>query len=247
MEVHHHSHTARKKWTHYFWEFLMLFLAVFCGFLAENQREHFIESKREKEFMRSMVDDLLRDTAEINRWQNRLEQNIENIDSAILLYAVHKNPNDVPFVKLGGLGTRGTVSINIAFTDRTSSQLKNSGGMRLIRKKPVADSITEYWNLIEQYRLINSRVENFRIDARKLGFKIFAHYPDSYVHSFIDSTFVPDTSGVLINSSSLLGEYINNLWVLGITSRTQFSTNLKRLKGNAHNLIVIIKKEYHLE
>ncbi len=30
MEVHHHSHTARKKWTHYFWEFLMLFLAMFC-------------------------------------------------------------------------------------------------------------------------------------------------------------------------------------------------------------------------
>ena len=41
MEVHHHSHTARKNWTHYFWEFLMLFLAVFCRFIAENQREHF--------------------------------------------------------------------------------------------------------------------------------------------------------------------------------------------------------------
>ena len=46
MEVHHHAHlasgethTSRKKWTHYLWEFLMLFLAVFCGFLAENQRE----------------------------------------------------------------------------------------------------------------------------------------------------------------------------------------------------------------
>ena len=46
MEVHHHSspapggsHTPRKKWTHYFWEFLMLFLAVFCGFLAEYQLE----------------------------------------------------------------------------------------------------------------------------------------------------------------------------------------------------------------
>jgi hypothetical protein len=38
MEVHAHSHTARKKWTHYFWEFLMLFLAVFCGFMAENIR-----------------------------------------------------------------------------------------------------------------------------------------------------------------------------------------------------------------
>ena len=40
MEVHHHTHTPRKKWTHYFWEFLMLFLAVFCGFLAEYQLEH---------------------------------------------------------------------------------------------------------------------------------------------------------------------------------------------------------------
>ena len=45
MEVHHHPHTSGKKWTHYFWEFLMLFLAVFCGFIAENFREHQIEKK----------------------------------------------------------------------------------------------------------------------------------------------------------------------------------------------------------
>jgi hypothetical protein len=38
MEVHQHSHTPRKKWHHYFWEFLMLFLAVTLGFLVENQR-----------------------------------------------------------------------------------------------------------------------------------------------------------------------------------------------------------------
>jgi hypothetical protein len=61
MEVHHHSHLASgethgsepaihgvgKKFTHYIWEFLMLFLAVFCGFLAENIREHNVgEEKR---------------------------------------------------------------------------------------------------------------------------------------------------------------------------------------------------------
>jgi len=54
MEVHHHAHTARKKWTHYLWEFLMLFLAVFCGFLAENFREHQVEHNREKKFMASL-------------------------------------------------------------------------------------------------------------------------------------------------------------------------------------------------
>ena len=55
MEVHAHTHTARKKWTHYFWEFLMLFLAVTLGFFVENQREHYIENQREKKICRKIV------------------------------------------------------------------------------------------------------------------------------------------------------------------------------------------------
>jgi len=58
MEVHHHAHTSRKEWTHYFWEFLMLFLAVFCGFLAEYQLEHKIERDRAKQFLQSMLVDV---------------------------------------------------------------------------------------------------------------------------------------------------------------------------------------------
>jgi hypothetical protein len=62
MEVHAHAHTARKKWTHYFWEFLMLFLAVFCGFLAEYQLEHTIEHQREKEYAKALYDELYADS-----------------------------------------------------------------------------------------------------------------------------------------------------------------------------------------
>jgi hypothetical protein len=58
MEVHAHTHTARKKWTHYLWEFLMLFLAVFCGFLAEYQLEHKIEKDRERQYISSLYEDL---------------------------------------------------------------------------------------------------------------------------------------------------------------------------------------------
>ena len=61
MEVHAHtSRTSgtRKKWTHYLWEFIMLFLAVFCGFLAENQREHYVEHQREKQYVITMLEDL---------------------------------------------------------------------------------------------------------------------------------------------------------------------------------------------
>ena len=48
MEVHAHTHTERKRLRHYLFEFFMLFLAVFCGFLAENFREHIVEKKTGK-------------------------------------------------------------------------------------------------------------------------------------------------------------------------------------------------------
>src|SRR4029079_7010683 len=68
MEVHSHSHhlTHKKKWTEYFLEFLMLFLAVFLGFLAENFREHQVEKERAKQYIFSFCEDLKKDTARIN-------------------------------------------------------------------------------------------------------------------------------------------------------------------------------------
>jgi hypothetical protein len=62
MEVHHHSHTERKKWTHYLWEFLMLFLAVFCGFLAENFREHYVEHQRAAQLAANLYKELYADS-----------------------------------------------------------------------------------------------------------------------------------------------------------------------------------------
>ncbi|MBK9639558.1 MAG: hypothetical protein IPO63_17810 [Bacteroidetes bacterium] len=67
MEVHHHAHhEGKKNWKSYFWEFIMLFLAVFCGFLAEYQLEHKIERDREVVYMKNMLEDLKKDTASIN-------------------------------------------------------------------------------------------------------------------------------------------------------------------------------------
>src|SRR5258705_5795341 len=65
MEVHTHSHTERKKWTHYLWEFLMLFLAVFCGFLAENIREHKVEHQRAKVLAKNLYKELLSDSVAV--------------------------------------------------------------------------------------------------------------------------------------------------------------------------------------
>ena len=47
MEVHKHPHnvTHPKKWSEYLLEFLMIFLAVTLGFIAENIHEHSLEVK----------------------------------------------------------------------------------------------------------------------------------------------------------------------------------------------------------
>src|SRR6185436_15382811 len=76
MEVHQHPHShGKKSWRSYFWEFLMLFLAVFCGFLAENQREHIVEHRRAKVFGSNLYRELQIDTAMLNNmipWTRQL-------------------------------------------------------------------------------------------------------------------------------------------------------------------------------
>ena len=60
MEVHHHPdlHHEKKAWKEYILEGLMIFLAVFMGFIAESLREHIGDRDREKSYMESLVKDL---------------------------------------------------------------------------------------------------------------------------------------------------------------------------------------------
>src|SRR5262245_18895766 len=127
MEVHHHAHTERKKWTHYFWEFLMLFLAVFCGFLAELQLEHKIEKNREREYISSMIEDLEKDTTSFNfviksfaNIRDRFDTVVNGFDSGITNYSSRRTYNFILTAK-GGYP-------DFIYTDRTLQQLKNSGG-----------------------------------------------------------------------------------------------------------------------
>jgi len=64
MEVHHHSHHP-KKWNEYISEFLMLFFAVFLGFMSEYYLEYRAERHKEHDYLVSMVEDLKADTTEI--------------------------------------------------------------------------------------------------------------------------------------------------------------------------------------
>jgi len=63
----------------------MLFLAVFCGFLAEYALEHKIETDRERQYAFSMAEDLKLDTAALNRVIFVRTNRIRILDSLFLL------------------------------------------------------------------------------------------------------------------------------------------------------------------
>ena len=144
MEVHHHTTTPRKKWTHYFWEFLMLFLAVFCGFLAEYQLEHKIEKNREKQFINSLVNDIKADTARLNTILINRTAREARLDSLALLLNSSSPQNYTTEIYFCAVTAARTNNIRFIPNDGTMQQLKNSGGLRLIRNHKVADSIAKY-------------------------------------------------------------------------------------------------------
>ena len=152
MEVHHHSHTARKKWTHYFWEFIMLFLAVFCGFLAEYQLEHKIEKDREKQYIKSFAEDLALDMSDLNRLIDVCNDNVSAADSLLLLLTHSEKEKfavDIYyFLRL--LHRSRPFSVN----DRTIVQLRNAGGMRLVSNKIVSDRMVSYYKDVDFFKWI---------------------------------------------------------------------------------------------
>src|SRR5678816_2647678 len=126
MEVHAHTHTPRKKWTHYFWEFLMLFLAVFCGFLAEYKLEQTFEQHREKEYMQSMVRDLRADIGGMDTAIKLKLMRIGLADSLLALFEKKDFRNTSgSMYNIGGL-----LSLRSYFNpnDGTVQQLRNAGG-----------------------------------------------------------------------------------------------------------------------
>ena len=247
MEVHHHAHTARKKWTHYFWEFLMLFLAVFCGFLAEYRLEHMIENQREKQYMQSFIYDLENDTLNLNAGFPLKDQRIKAIDSIFLFFETNPDVKNVPGSVVRFM-RRSTWDRHYRRNSTTIDQLKNAGGLRLIRNKNIRDSIAaydlawqraEFWregyiNLQERGKKLNQQI----ITAQEL-LKRYQTEPDIYNSKQIDNLrFTIKTEQ--------LNEYLNFISDQKITTG-QDKRGYQDIEQSAEKLIELIKKEYHLK
>ena len=260
MEVRSHTHTERKKWTHYLWEFLMLFLAVFCGFLAENQREHMVEYQREKQYMFTMLEDLRADTSLLNgtikNWQE-VNNSIDSVTDAIIF--------PLPAGDLSKVYRHINEALNVwsfSFNDRTIAQLKNSGGFRLIRNKAVAGKIIAY----DQFN--NDAVKNiayfhskFYENAMALRSKVFAENIITEIYKLYENSPAPSSVKPLIdslikksiipltteNQTTLMFEFKNSLIALKRDYDSNMSWGYSQLQKFITELIQMIRENYHLE
>jgi hypothetical protein len=245
MEVHHHSHTERKKWAHYLWEFLMLFFAVFCGFLAENQREHYVEHQREKQYMRSMAEDLIKDIQLLENESATTTQQFNSLDSLVQIINAGKLEEE-QIRKMYILQKRFLYPLTLELITRTEVQLKNAGAMRLIRSQAVNDSIINYWQLKDRIIYTREAINGHRLKAKDLSFMLFdnKYYVKDQAGWNVDAT--AKKISLLPHSSILLIEFGNRVSHTRDLLEFNYKTRLVVLSGAAQRLIELIKKEYHL-
>ena len=275
MEVHAHSHTARKKWTHYFWEFLMLFLAVFCGFLAEYQLEHKIEKDRERQFMKGMLEDLSADTVMMNSTAEFAAQISTGLDSlqSNLFDADNVPSNSATIYRQNFTYVRLIV---VSFSDQTATQLRNSGTLRLIKKTEIANAISRYWQGINSIEHIAAILENQFNEIAITGFNLFnrnnlsagdslsrpkipgiapvdglqgtdGHTLSNYIKQKLIIPNIQPEANLLTTDKIVLFNYANRIHRIKSTINLFFQVNLMRQNKRAESLITLIKKEYHLK
>ena len=266
MEVHAHTHPAsggtRRKWTHYFWEFFMLFLAVTLGFFVENQREHYIEKKRAKEFARLLADDLNFDIAELNTAE-RVLNHIINAGDSLALFLGNNDVRKIPGGKLYYYEYWSGWRWSIISRDATLQQLKNSGALRYLGNTELIRKILGYEESIRVIYMLQNKYEPEKSENWKLVQKIFYqeyfNILDKDPALTRDSTvknFMTDNAGLdsFIKTNYPLYTYDKNSlfelknWAYNSSRNYRVIVNdIKTMRSKAHEVIDALKKEYHFQ
>jgi hypothetical protein len=257
MEVHAHTHTERKKWTHYLWEFLMLFLAVFCGFLAENIREHKVEQQRARELAKNLYKEIYADSIAV---QKCIEvRKIKEAECSYFISYVKDSSLTMlsdRFFPAFSWALIQTQRIVFEPNDGILTQLRNSGELRYFKSPELQATFGQLSVMIANIRNRHEReftfIEN-NIRPFSLKFYDFSWYEALTQHgtlelydALIQKTQVP-VKGKISNPDKFDrkdAENITNYYLLMLraTRKAQY--------GNYiivnHQLLEILRKEYHL-
>jgi hypothetical protein len=219
MEVHHHpgGHHGPKKFKDYFLEFLMIFLAVSMGFLAENLREYITDRNHVEELVGQLKEDLRHDTASVGKLIDFELIQVKRADSLFQMLILPQVQID--FRKLQDM---------IVSCDRMDFFYPSTGAISTIKRELHLKEFvkTKIASHIDNYEKVVSVLQTFEMrDVDYLG---------KYIESFLSNHFTPENASVAVLRFEVKNGSMRNL---SPSDLIQLSVDINLIK--AYNLQLV--------
>ena len=226
----------------------MLFLAVFCGFLAEYQLEHMIEHQRAKIYATNLYEELKKDTSRLNSVIHRNNHISGQLDTFCILVK-ENNRQNITTGMLYYYANSVTQVEYFSSSNATIEQLKSSGNLRIMGNK-LAYKISEYDKMIreleKEYDL--SKVEfakmedlHFRMIDVYLSERMFGNRVGPRDSVFRVNDLPVNKDPELMRAYTGWLKFESNIYLY------QVSRYLSPLKDSASRLLTLLHSEYHMK
>lgn len=239
-------HSKKRSWKGYFLEFVMLFLAISLGFMADNFRENISEKNKEDGYIQSMIEDVEEDRVNIREVIDVNTQRVNALDSLLIKCFDFRGTEEEIFA-LNKYFVQ--VLIHPEFltpADLTMQQLKNAGGMRLIKSKNSINEIIRYDTKLKKIASQQLYYENYQNRAIERGAEIFNIHKLLFFIRNPNNRFAPGYFELLNQNNSELKIFGNNVTMYkGIIE--YYVTLLHEMNKQGELLIETLKSEYDLK
>lgn len=234
----------KKNWKSYFKEFFMLFLAVFCGFLAENYRESLSARNIEKEYILSLIEDLKTDTTNLSLYISfRKEKSVLMDSLAEMMLSEERSlmGNQIYFLARQVFNEQAFI-----YSDGTIQQLKNAGNLRLLRNRNVVNELLKYEKKVKVLEDWDENDNRTKSTFREMGGKVFN---STELNKTMDANMkfvMPTTNPQLITDDfGVINEIAFQIHFLSKMTKGN-SLRAESLRSDAIGLLELIQKEYKL-
>lgn len=237
----------KKNWKKYFLEFLMLFLAVFLGFLADNLLVNITHNRQEKDYIKSLIVDVRSDKLAIKESIELNQLKIKQFDSLSKLCFTYRQGENVKDIYQYYMLVLGEYSI-VKPSNRTISQLKSTGAMRLIKNQQSINTIMDYERqketLIFQGKLYLNNLQKL-IDLGLNIFNFSNFYTLLYKSSDKHDTNLDEFKLIKDDKATIIK--LGNISTISKSTLKSYVYLLKKTNKKADSLINTLRTNYNLK
>ena len=233
----------RQSFRDYLLEGAMIFVAVSLGFMADSLREYLADRDTERAYMHAIMEDLQIDSLRLAENATRLRADVANADTMIMEFMVGRTTGRYP-AAISHHGRNAGNSVDLVFNDRTASQLKGTGAMRLVRDSAVASALLLYWNSQERLHEIHDRFESLRMEHRKVGWRAFKWYQPVFARYRKQVPGITADQPPAIADASLVPEFVNTTSSLVNLAEAMFRPELEAEIALGTRIRELIRQAY---